>query len=105
MTDDEIYDMERRIQSGEFGSPPDLALVNEAWNQRLRERIHEVRGGGEFHSITGLWPRSGMKVAFDGRVAEDITIPQGSKVLCFYGNPEAGTRQPEYRLVYVTKNN
>ena len=45
MTDDEIYEMEERIHSGEFGSPPDLALVNDAWNQRLKERIVEVRGG------------------------------------------------------------
>ena len=104
MSDDEIYEMEERIRSGEFGSPPDLALVNEAWNERLNERIIEVRGGDEFHPITGLWPRAGQKVAFDGRAPEDITIPQGSKILCFYGNPEPGTRQPEYRLVYVTNN-
>ena len=42
------------------------------------------------------------KVAFDGRVKEEITIPAGSKILCFHGNPEPGTRQPELNLVYVT---
>ena len=54
------------------------------------------------NTISGLWPRKGDKVAFDGRTQEEMTIPAGSKILCFYGNPEPNSRQPEYRLTYVT---
>lgn len=102
MTTEAMEEMNRRMDSGEFGSPPDMALVNNAWQEILELKLQEAGKNGNFNSITGLWPRSGEKVAFDGRVKEEITIPAGSKILCFYGNPEPGTRQPELNLVYVT---
>ena len=42
------------------------------------------------------------KVAFSGRVSEEITIPAGTKLLAFHGEPEEGSRQPDIRLVTVT---
>ena len=102
MTTEATEEMNRRMESGEFGSPPDMALVNNAWQEILELKLQQAGKNGTYNSITGLWPRSGAKVAFDGRVKEEITIPAGSKILCFYGNPEPGTRQPELNLVYVT---
>ncbi len=102
MTTEATEEMNRRMESGEFGNPPDMALVNNAWQEILETKLQEAGKNGTFNNITGLWPRNGDKVAFDGRVKDEITIPAGSKVLCFYGNPEPGTRQPELNLVYVT---
>ena len=42
-----------------------------------------------YTSITGMWKQNG-KVAFSGRVTEDITIPAGTKILAFHGEPEEG---------------
>tara|TARA_B100000427_G_C15133569_1_gene431297 strand:+ start:25 stop:405 length:381 start_codon:yes stop_codon:yes gene_type:complete len=97
-------EMKRRIESGEFGNPkrPDMEAVNDAWQDVMESKMREMGNNGTFNSITGLWPRNGNKVAFDGRTREEITIPEGSKILCFYGNPEPGTRQPEFSLVYVS---
>lgn len=102
MSNEASEEMKRRTESGEFGTPPDLQLVNDAWADVLEKEMQRVGKNGNYNSITGLWPRNGTKVAFDGRVQDEVTIPAGSKVLCFYGNPEPGTRQPEFRLVYVT---
>ena len=104
MTNEASEDMKRRIASGEFGDPkkPDMQAVNDAWADILETKLREVGKDGNFNTISGLWPRKGDKVAFDGRTQEEMTIPAGSKILCFYGNPEPNSRQPEYRLVYVT---
>lgn len=102
MSNEASEEMKRRMESGEFGTPPDLNLVNDAWADMLEKEMQKVGKNGNYNSITGLWPRSGDKVAFDGRTRDEITIPAGSKILCFYGNPEPGTRQPEFSLVYVT---
>ena len=97
-------EMKRRIENGEFGNPkrPDMQQVNDAWADLLEAELHKAGTGGNYNNICGLWPRNGEKVAFDGRTQEDVNIPAGTKVLCFYGNPEPGTRQPEFRLTYVT---
>lgn len=97
-------EMKRRIESGEFGNPkrPDMQQVNDAWADLLEAELQKAGTGGNYHSICGLWPRNGDKVAFDGRTQEDVNISAGTKILCFYGNPEPGTRQPEFSLTYVT---
>jgi hypothetical protein len=102
MSNHATEEMKRRMESGEFGNPPDMQMVNDAWADLLESEMQRMGTGANYHSICGLWPRNGDKVAFDGRTQEDVTIPAGTKVLCFYGNPEPGTRQPEFRLVYVS---
>ena len=104
MSNDASEEMKRRIASGEFGNPkkPNMQAVNDAWADILEAKMKEVGKDGNFNTISGLWPRGGDKVAFDGRTQEEISIPAGSKILCFYGNPEPGSRQPEYSLTYVT---
>ena len=104
LTNQASEDMKRRIASGEFGNPkkPDMQAVNDAWADILETKLREVGKDGNFNTISGLWPRKGDKVAFDGRTQEEMTIPAGSKILCFYGNPEPNSRQPEYRLAYLT---
>ena len=104
MSNDASEEMKRRIADGEFGNPrkPDMQAINDAWADILESKMKEVGKDGNFNTISGLWPRGGDKVAFDGRTQEEISIPAGSKILCFYGNPESGSRQPEYRLTYVT---
>ena len=104
MSNEASEEMKRRIASGEFGNPkrPDMQAVNDAWSDILETKLKEVGKDGTFNTISGLWPRKGDKVAFDGRTQEEMTIPAGSKILCFYGNPEPNSRQPEYRLTYVT---
>ena len=39
-----------------------------AGQEILELKLQEAGKNGNFNSITGLWPRSGEKVAFDGRV-------------------------------------
>ena len=104
MSNNASEEMKRRIESGEFGSPkrPDMQMVNDAWADLLEAEMQRLGTGAVFNPITGMWPRSGEKGAFDGRTQEDISIPSGSKILLFYGNPEPGTRQPEFNLVYVS---
>ena len=104
MSNDARSEMKIRIANGEFGDPekPDMDAVNNAWQDIMESKMKDMGNNGTFNTISGLWPRQGDKVAFDGRTQEEISIPAGSKILCFYGNPEPGTRQPEFRLVYVT---
>ena len=104
MSNDARSEMKIRIANGEFGDPgkPDMDAVNNAWQDIMESKMKDMGNNGTFNTISGLWPRQGDKVAFDGRTQEEILIPAGSKILCFYGNPEPGTRQPEFRLVYVT---
>ena len=67
--------MKRRIASGEFGNPkrPDMQAVNDAWSDILETKLKEVGKDGNFNAISGLWPRKGDKVAFDGRTQEEIS--------------------------------
>jgi hypothetical protein len=104
MSNDARSEMKIRIANGEFGDPekPDMDAINNAWQDIMESKMKDMGNNGTFNTISGLWPRQGDKVAFDGRTQEEISIPAGSKILCFYGNPEPGTRQPEFRLVYVT---
>lgn len=104
MSNDARTEMKIRISNGEFGDPekPDMDAVNDAWQDIMESKMREMGNNGNFNTISGLWPKKGNKVAYDGRTKEDVFIPSGSKILCFYGNPEPGTRQPEFRLVYVS---
>lgn len=95
-------EMKRRMHSGEFGSPPDLSLVNDAWAEILETEMSKQGRNGTFTTITGMWKTRGGKVAFKGRTQEDIMIPAGTKILAFNGDPEEGSRQPDLRLVTVT---
>ena len=95
----EIEDMKRRIENGEFETFEEL---NDAWADLHEGEMQKMGKQPNYNPITGLWQRVGNKVAYDGRTREDITIPAGAKILCFYGNPEEGTRQPEFNLVYIT---
>ncbi len=104
MSYDARKEMRMRISNGEFGNPenPDMDAVNDAWQDIMESKLRDIGNSGTFNTISGLWPRQGDKVAYDGRTQEEITIPAGSKILCFYGHPEPGSKQPEFRLVYVT---
>jgi len=97
-----INEINRRMESGEFGSPPDFSKVNAAWADLMEEEMANRGSKAVFTSITGLWRRNGNKVAYDGRTQEDVLIPAGTKLLAFHGDPEPGTRQPDLSLVFVT---
>ena len=99
-----MEEMNRRIESGEFGSPPDFNKINEAWADLLEIEMSKQGRKANYTSITGMWKQNG-KVAFSGRVTEDITIPAGTKILAFHGEPEEGSRQPDIRLCTVTYEN
>lgn len=99
-----MEEMNRRIESGEFGSPPDFNKINEAWADLLEIEMSKQGRNANYTSITGMWKQNG-KVAFSGRVQEDITINAGTKILAFHGEPEEGTKQPDIRLVSVTYDN
>ena len=96
-----MEEMNRRIESGEFGSPPDFNKINEAWADLLETEMSKQGRKANYTGITGMWKQNG-NVAFSGRVTEEITIPAGTKILAFNNEPEEGSRQPDIRLVTVT---
>jgi len=95
-------EMRRRMESGEFGSPPDLNMVNDAWAEILENEMSKQGKDGTFTTITGMWKTRGGKVSFKGRTQEDVIIPAGTKILALDGQPEDGSRQPDLRLVMIT---
>jgi hypothetical protein len=97
-------EIKRRMESGEFGNPPNIDMVNNAWADILESEMSKQGRNGTYTSITGMWKpaRAGGKVAYSGRVKEDVLIPAGTKLLAFNGEPEEGTRQPDIRLTMVT---
>lgn len=95
-------EMRRRMESGEFGSPPDLNMVNDAWAEILENEMSKQGKDGTFTTITGMWKTRGGKVSFKGRTQEDIMIPAGTKILALDGQPDEGSRQPDLRLVMIT---
>tara|TARA_B100001564_G_C20425991_1_gene572341 strand:+ start:35 stop:691 length:657 start_codon:yes stop_codon:yes gene_type:complete len=97
-------EIKRRMENGEFGNPPDIDMVNNAWADILEAEMSKQGRNGTYTSITGMWKaaRTGGKVAYSGRVKEDIMIPAGTKLLAFNGEPEEGSRQPDIRLTMVT---
>ena len=96
-----------RTANGEFGTPPDINLVHQAWEDLL---ANEVRGRGRrpiYHDVCGLWHDLGWtndanRVLLSGVARESITIPEGVKVLVLKNNPEPGSRQPNAKILYVT---
>ncbi|MFL2961041.1 MAG: HRDC domain-containing protein [Candidatus Thalassarchaeaceae archaeon] len=97
-------EIRRRMESGEFGSPPDLNMVNNAWAEILENEMSKQGRDGTFTTITGMWKTRGGKVSFKGRTQEDIMIPAGTKILALDGQPDEGSRQPDLRLVMITYN-
>ena len=58
-----------------------------------------------FNAVSGLWTGRG-KVAYTGRIREDVSIPKGAKLLVFR-NPNATpeNRQPAFNLCWVVEEN
>jgi hypothetical protein len=100
MTKNLEEEMNRRIESGEFGNPPNIKLVT-----AVMQEMHEMEVGKNtptYHNISGLWAEhKSPKVAFSGRVQEDVHIPAGTKLLCFRRESD-NDRAPDLGLVYVT---
>ncbi len=94
-------EMNRRIENGEFGTPPDLNMVNQEWANILEKEIVNRGRKSVYHGVTSLWNDSG-KVLLSGRTQEPVNIPEGVKVLVLKKDPEPGTRQPDASIVYVT---
>ena len=88
--------MERRLESGEFGQPPnfDFARYNEAWAQLI-----ENGPLTKYHSVCPLWIKEGMhdpskKVVFEcNKVREEVVIPAGVKVLVLKTAKRTAIRQ------------
>jgi len=96
-------EMEERIAKGEFGSPkkPDLQQVNRAWAEMMEREVSNRGRKSVYHGICSVWADTG-KVLLSGRTQEEISIPEGVKVLVLRREPEPGTRQPDASIVYVT---
>ena len=96
-------EMEDRIANGEFGNPkkPDLQMVNRAWAELMEREVSNRGRKSVYHGICSVWADNG-KVLLSGRTQEEITVPEGVKVLGRRRDPEPGTRQPDASIVYVT---
>ena len=96
-------EMEDRIANGEFGSPkkPDLQMVNRAWAELMEREVANRGRKSVYHGICSAWADNG-KVLLSGRTQEEITVPEGVKVLVLRRDPEPGTRQPDASIVYVS---
>ena len=94
--------MNQRIAAGEFGNPVNIPQMNAAWAEYLEEEIAKQGRKAIYNNISGLWAQNQGKVAFSGRTKEDITIPSGSKILCFNRVAEANERAPDLGLVWVS---
>ena len=96
-------EMNERIANGEFGDPkkPDLQLMNRAWAELMEREVSNRGRKSVYHGICNVWSDAG-KVILSGRTQEQMTIPEGVKVLVLRREPEPGTRQPDASIVYVT---
>jgi len=94
--------MNQRIAAGEFGNPINIEQMNAAWAEYLEEEIAKQGGKAIYNNISGLWAQDKGKVAFSGRTSEDITIPSGSKILCFNRDTDGNERAPDLGLVWVS---
>ena len=56
----EHEEMNRRIENGEFGSPPDLNLVNQAWANLLEKEIVNRGRKSVYHGVCSLWNDSAL---------------------------------------------
>jgi len=97
-------EINRRMMNGEFGNPVNMDLVNAAWADILDSEVKNRGRKTTYNSISGLWAETSKngKVMYSGRVQEDITIPSGCKILVLKREPEAGTKQPDAAVVYIT---
>jgi len=93
--------MGQRIASGEFGSPPDISQINAAWSEYMEEELAKRGAKPIYNTISGLWIETSGKVAYSGRVKEEITIPAGAKLLCFRNTSE-NEKAPTLSLVWVS---
>ena len=72
-------EMNRRIANGEFGTPPDLNMVNQEWANILEKEIVNRGRKSVYHGVTSLWNDSG-KVLLSGRTQEPVNKPEGVKL-------------------------
>ena len=54
-------EMNRRIENGEFGTPPDLNMVNQEWANILEKEIVNRGRKSVYHGVTSLWNDSGNR--------------------------------------------
>jgi len=101
MNKEYLEEMNRRIVSGEFGDPVDMYKVNAAWANVLEKEVSHRGKKNVYHGVCSLWADTG-KVLFSGRTQDEITIPEGVKVLILRKDVEEGSRQPNASIVYVT---
>ena len=101
MNKEYLEEMNRRIVSGEFGDPVDMYKVNAAWANVLEKEVSHRGKKNVYHGVCSLWTDTG-KVLFSGRTQDEITIPEGVKVLILRKDVEEGSRQPNASIVYVT---
>ena len=101
MNQNYVEEMNRRIATGEFGNPVDMYRVNAAWAEIMEREMSNRGRKNVYHGVCSLWHDSG-KVLFSGRTQEEVTIPEGVKVLILKKDAEEGTRQPNASIVYVT---
>ena len=94
--------MNQRIAAGEFGNPVNIEQMNAAWAEYVDEEIAKQGRKAIYNNISGLWAQDKGKVAFSGRVKEEIVIPAGSKLLCFSRDNDANERAPDLGLVWVS---
>ena len=101
MNENYVEEMNRRIANGEFGNPVDMYKVNAAWAEIMDGEMSKRGRKNVYHGVCSLWADSG-KVLFSGRTQEEVTIPEGVKVLILKKDADEGSRQPNASIVYVT---
>ena len=95
--------MERRLELGEFGTPPDMAKYHDELFKILEQGPKTV-----YHQVCPLWIKEGLnnpnkKVLFEcNKTREEVTIPAGVKVLVLK-NQKTSDTQPDASIVYVTE--
>ena len=89
-------EMERRIENGEFGNPPNISEIVKETEKLTRKNRNR------FVTMTGLWANDkSEKIAFEGRTGEeDLTVLARSKIIAFY-REKTGDNQPDLNLVFV----
>jgi hypothetical protein len=102
--EEHIAEMKRRTELGDFGTPANIDLVNEAWAKILTEEV--AKKETRFEDISGLWQpkRESTKVAYEGRTRENLEIPKGSKIIAFFNKFDT-EGAPDFNLVWVVNEN
>ena len=95
--------MERRLELGEFGTPPDMAKYHDELFKILEQGPKTV-----YHQVCPLWIKEGLnnpskKVVFEcNKTRDQVIIPAGVKVLVLK-NQKTKDTQPDASVVYVTE--